>query len=168
MENTQLSNTIPTKIKGLSVGIVIMLLAIVLFIFIAKNLNDPHSFVLLMDQQLRVWMQSCITPERTTFFRFITHWHNTAGILTMTAMFALWLAYKRAWLWMLQVLLLIPSGMVFNTLLKNSFQRPRPRPPIDHPILTSMSYSFPSGHTASTTLLYVMLSLWLLTVLKPK
>jgi membrane-associated phospholipid phosphatase len=150
----------------LSIGIAVLLLAVFLFVNIAEDLREPKSLLLVFDQQAMLWMQAHATPGRTAFFLFMSRWHNTLGILVMTTIFALWLAHRRAWDWVLRVLLSIPLGMLLNVLLKNIFQRQRPV--LDHPLLTLMSYSFPSGHTAAATLFYAVMAGWLLTVFKLK
>ena len=151
----------------LTIGMAVLLLAVLVFANIAEDVIEPGSLVLLLDGQLMRWLQAHATPGRTAFFLVITHWHNTLGILVMTTLLALWLAHKRSWdweMWVLRLLLSVPLGMLLNMLLKGIFHRQRPV--FDHPLVTLLTYSFPSGHTAAATLLYGFLAAWLLTVLK--
>ena len=148
----------------LTLGLAVILLAAIVFAYIAKGVLERDNLILLMDQHLMQWLQAQATADRTAFFFFITHWHNTLGILVMATLLALWLAHKRSWCWVLRVLLSVPLGMLLNVLLKGIFQRQRPV--FDQPLVTLLTYSFPSGHTAGATLLYGVLAAWLLTVLQ--
>lgn len=147
----------------LTIGSVVLLLAIAVFAAIAAGMVENNHLVVLLDKHVTYWLQANATPSRTVFFLFITHWHNTLGVLVMAALLALWLAHKRCWDWVLRVGLSVPLGMLLNVLLKNIFQRQRPV--FDQPLVTLLTYSFPSGHTAAATLLYGVLAAWLLTVL---
>ena len=148
----------------LTIGMAVLLLAVLVFANIAGDVIEPGSLVLLLDGHLMRWLQAHATPGRTAFFLVISHWHNTLGILVMTTLLALWLAHKRSWDWVLRVLFSVPLGMLLNMLLKGIFQRQRPV--FDQPLVTLLTYSFPSGHTAAATLLYAVLAAWLLTVLQ--
>jgi len=151
----------------LTIGMAVLLLAVFVFANIAGDVIEPGSLLLLWDEQLMQWLQTHATPGRTAFFLFVTHWHNTPGVLVMTTLLVLWLAHRCSWdwkIWVLRVVLAVPLGMLLNVLLKNIFQRQRPV--FDEPLLTLLTYSFPSGHTAAATLLYGVLAAWLLTVLQ--
>jgi membrane-associated phospholipid phosphatase len=148
----------------LTIGMAVVLLAVFVFANIAEDLVERDSLVMLLDEHVMQWLQAHATPGRTAFFLFVTHWHNTLGVVVMTTLLALWLAYKRSWDWMLRVLLSIPLGMLLNVLLKSIFQRQRPV--FDHPLLSLVTYSFPSGHTAAATLFYGVLAAWLVAVLQ--
>ena len=144
----------------LTIGCVVMLLAMVVFAAIAGGMVNNAQFVVQLDTHLTQWLQASATPGRTAFFYFVTRWHNTLGILVMATLLALWLAHRRCWDWVLRVLLSVPLGMLLNMLLKVAFQRQRPV--FDQPLVTLLTYSFPSGHTAAATLLYGVLAAWLL------
>ena len=153
----------------LTIGLAVVLMAVLVFANIAQGVIEPGSLVLLLDGQLMQWLQARATPGRTAFFLFVTHWHSTLGIVVMTTLLVLWLAYRRSrdWkIWVMRVLLSVPLGMLLNVLLKGIFHRQRPA--FDHPLVTQVNYSFPSGHTASATLLYGVLAVWLVLVLQRK
>jgi len=151
----------------LTIGMAVVLLAVFVFANIAKGVIEPGSLVLLLDGQLMQWLQARATPGRTAFFLFVTHWHNSLGVVVMTTLLLLWLAYRRSrdWkIWVMRVLLSVPLGLLLNVLLKGIFHRQRPV--FDHPLVTLVTYSFPSGHTAAATLLYGVLAAWLVAVLQ--
>ena len=150
----------------LSIGMAVVLLAVFLFAKIAEDVVTKDPLVLL-DVRVMQWLQAHATAGRTAFFLFVTRWHNTLGVLVMTALLVMWLAYQRSseWgTWVLRVLLSVPLGMLLNVLLKSIFQRQRPV--FDQPLLSLLTYSFPSGHTAAATLFYGVLAAWLLAVLQ--
>lgn len=150
----------------LTIGMVAVLLAVFVFAGIAEDVLT-HDDLVMFDERVLQWLHARATPGRTAFFFFVTTWHNTLGVLVMTGLLALWLAARKPhdWRdWILRLLLSVPLGMLLNFLLKNIFQRERPG--FDQPILTLVSYSFPSGHTAAATLFYGVLAAWLLTQLR--
>ncbi len=150
----------------LTLGMIAVLLAVFVFADIAEDVLTNDDLV-MFDERVLQWLHAHATPARTAFFFFVTTWHNTLGILVMTGLLALWMAAMKQgdWKdWVLRLLLSVPLGMVLNFLLKNIFQRERPG--FDQPIITLVSYSFPSGHTAAATLFYGVLAAWLLTQLR--
>ncbi len=150
----------------LTLGMIAVLLAVFVFADIAEDVLT-HDDLVMFDDRVLQWLHAHATPARTAFFFFVTTWHNTLGILVMTGLLALWMALKKQqdWGdWILRLLLSVPLGMLLNFLLKNIFQRERPG--FDQPIITLVSYSFPSGHTAAATLFYGVLAAWLLTQLR--
>lgn len=142
----------------LTVGVVILLLAVLGFALIAEDVFTAGKIVAL-DLQVSSWFYAHTTPALTAFFLVITNLHGTVGALALTLLFTLFLAQKRAWDWVLRVALAVPLGMLLNVLLKNIFQRARPS--FEHPLLTLTTYSFPSGHAAAATLLYGVLGAYL-------
>lgn len=147
----------------LTVGMAVVLLAVFVFAKIAEDVVTKDPLVLL-DERVMQWLHTHATPMLTAFFFFMTDWHSTLGVSVMAALLAFLLGYRRSWDWVLRVLLSVPLGMLLNVLLKNIFQRHRPA--FDQPLLSLVTYSFPSGHTAGATLFYGVLAAWLLTVLK--
>ena len=150
----------------LTIGMAVVMLAVIVFAMIAEGVVTNNPLVLL-DERVMQWLQAHATPGRTAFFLFVTHWHNTLGVLLMTTLWVMWLAYRRSseWgTWVLRVLLSIPLGMLLNVLLKSIFHRQRPV--FEQPLLSLLTFSFPSGHTAAATLFYGVLAAWLAAVLQ--
>jgi membrane-associated phospholipid phosphatase len=144
----------------LTLGVAVFLIAAVVFGNIAEDLVTKDRMV-AMDLAVSNWFYAHATPALTQFFLALSNLHGTLGVLLFCLVFGAGLARRRAWDWLLLLLLSVPIGMVLNVLLKNIFQRARPT--FDHPLITLVSYSFPSGHTAAATLLYSVLGAWLLT-----
>ena len=91
--------------------------------------------------------------------RLWTNLHSHLALLVYSALFVLLLARRRAWAWAAGVVLAVPGGMLFNATLKELVQRSRPV--LENPILALNTYSFPSGHTAASTVFYGMLAAYL-------
>ena len=143
----------------LTVGVVLMLVAAWLFGNIAADVVS-HDDITLLDAWLANWFHGHKHSGWTPFMLFITHMHNTLGILLMVGLFALYLHRRKAHYWLLTVFVTVPGGMLLNVMLKYTFQRARPH--FDEPLLTLATYSFPSGHTAGATLLYGVIAAWLI------
>lgn len=145
----------------LTVGVVTLLVAMLVFGIIAKAVTTAGPLVTL-DLQISAWFHAHAQPLLTTFFLLLTDLHNTVGALTLAFLFTLYLVKKRAWDWVLCMALAVPLGMLLNVLLKNVFQRARPT--FEHPLLSLTTYSFPSGHTAAAALLYGMVGAYLVCI----
>lgn len=143
----------------LTVGAVILLVAVAIFGNIAVDLAPPGHMVAL-DLQVSRWFYLHVSPWLTWFFRLISGLHGTVGVLCLAGLFASVLTRKRSWTWLCLLALSVPLGMLLNVLLKNIFQRARPS--FEQPLLTLATYSFPSGHVAAATLLYGVLGAYLL------
>ena len=147
----------------LTIGAIILMVAVFVFGKIAEDVMTVDSIV-RMDLEISRWFETHATPLLTMGFLFITELHSTPGALVLSFLFALYLAYKRAWDWVWLVVVSVPLGMILNVLLKHVFQRARPS--FEHPLLTLTTYSFPSGHTAAATLLYGVVGAYLISVSK--
>jgi membrane-associated phospholipid phosphatase len=120
----------------------------------------------LNDIALSQWLHSHPDPSLIQAMLFITHWHNTIGVLLMTAVLGAVLYRMGQRQWLLPLLLCVPGGMLLNVGVKQLVQRARPQ--FDDPLVTLGSYSFPSGHAAAATLFYGFLTAFLLAHLRSR
>ena len=127
----------------LTIGIAVLLLAVVVFATIAEAVVARGTLLLLLDAGPMQWLQAHVTPGRTALFFLVTHWHSTPGILVMATLLALWLTHKRSRDWVLRVGLSVPLGMLLNVLLKSIFQRQRPM--FDQSLTTLRLTAFRAG-----------------------
>lgn len=144
----------------LTVGVLLMLAAAWLFGGIAEDVVTEDAITLL-DVKLAQWFHLHANASMTRFMLFITHWHGIIGASVMALMLAVYFHMRRQHYWLLALIAVVPGGMLLNVLLKYVFQRTRPS--FDDPLLTLVTYSFPSGHTANAALLYGLLACWLVT-----
>jgi membrane-associated phospholipid phosphatase len=114
----------------------------------------------LIDLAVSAWFHEHTHPVLTQIMLAITNVHGTLGIciLATGVGYYLWQTH-RIW-WLLALLLSVPGGLLLNAALKQIFRRARPY--FDDPLLTLATYSFPSGHTAGTTVLYGFVAVLLL------
>jgi membrane-associated phospholipid phosphatase len=132
----------------LMAGIVILIVATGLFAAIAADVMDGGSITVL-DIKLARWFHAGASIGLTRVMLGLSHIHSVPGILALTMLLGLYLFRKQAWFWLASLLVVVPSGMLANVLLKYTFGRARPS--FTDPILTLATYSFPSGHVASRT-----------------
>ena len=114
--------------------------------------GDPLTIV---DVYIAEWLHAHATPLVTEFMLLVSRLNGVVAISVYAAVLALYLIWKRDWYWVMCLSAIVPGGMVLNVLMKFAFHRARPS--FDDPVLTLMSYSFPSGHVAGTTLFYGVL-----------
>jgi membrane-associated phospholipid phosphatase len=132
-------------------GMLLALLCATLFGLLAEQVQSGAPITRL-DGELAAWFHAHASAEMTLFMLAITWLHSAWGILSMTAVFGGWLYRERLHHWLVALLVTVPGGMLLNIAFKHVFQRARPH--FDNPLLTLATYSFPSGHTASATVLY--------------
>jgi undecaprenyl-diphosphatase len=144
----------------LAAGVLLTLLCAAAFGVLAEQVRAGAPITRL-DGALAAWFHAHATAGLTLFMLAITWLHSAWGILAMTAVFGGWLYRERLHDWLVALVVTVPGGMLLNVAFKHVFQRARPH--FDHPLLTLATYSFPSGHTASATVLYGFLVLFLAT-----
>lgn len=88
-----------------------------------------------------------------------TSFGSTAIATVISVAIGLYLLWRRSFFWFAALVSSVLGGVLLNRLLKYAFHRPRPH--FDDPILTLTSYSFPSGHTMTATVLYGVLAAYL-------
>lgn len=147
-----------------TIGVLWLIAASCVFASIAKNVGAANAITLL-DVQLAEWLHTHATPWLTRCMLVFTYLHGTAAVLFYVLLIGLILVRNKEWHGLLMLLITVPGGMLLNVSMKHIFQRARPV--FDQPLLTLSTYSFPSGHTASATLLYGVLAAYLISRLKP-
>jgi undecaprenyl-diphosphatase len=148
----------PRALLFFGVGAAVVLAG--LFIAIAEDVatGDP---IVRLDQAIADWLHGHGNRGLTALMLEVSRLHSVAGVGAMSVVFGAWLAWKRAWHWLLALVLVMGGGMLLNAAYKEAFHRARPT--WDNPLLTLTSYSFPSGHTAGATLFYGLLAAYLTT-----
>lgn len=112
-----------------------------------------HGPMLELDQAASLWFTTHRHDLLTRAMVLVSAAHRTAQVLAAAAVVALFLAWRgqrRSAL----AMLVVPTGMLLNVGLKESFQRLRPG--IEDPLVQLSSYSFPSGHAVASTVFYGM------------
>jgi membrane-associated phospholipid phosphatase len=145
----------------LTVGLALMLLAIVVFHEIAEAVMGAEQ-ITVIDLQVAHWFNQHALPWLTSFLLVYTDLHGVLGAIILTALLAGYFYRQRASYWLFTLLIAVPGVMILNVLLKSVFGRMRPS--FEQPLLQTVlhSYSFPSGHTATATALYGVLGAYLI------
>ncbi|NMM37309.1 MAG: phosphatase PAP2 family protein [Glaciimonas sp.] len=148
--------------RHLTIGVLWLVAASWLFASIAESVGAAHTTdtIALADMQLAHWLHSHATPWLTRCMLIVTNLHGTIAIVSYVVLMGIFLIRKKDWYWLATLLATVPGGMLLNVCMKQVFQRARPV--FDQPLLTLSTYSFPSGHTAATTLLYGTLAAYLI------
>ncbi len=143
----------PEGFLGLHLTLSIIVLVVVTWLFgaIAQDLVTGDRS-LIVDARFSGWLQSHGGASLTKFMLLVSALHGTWVIITATLAVCSYLWVSRLRLWLLAFGASVFGGILLNVLLKNIFQRPRPR--LLNPILSFDTYSFPSGHTLMATVFY--------------
>jgi undecaprenyl-diphosphatase len=149
----------------LTVGAAMILAAAWVFAGIADEVMEGAAITML-DVQLAQWLHLHASQGLTEVMLAVTWMHSVPGITVLALLFGAWLYRQRAFYWLLALVLTVPGGMLLNVAFKHLFQRARPH--FDDPLLTLSTYSFPSGHTASATVLYGLLACYLASHATPR
>jgi undecaprenyl-diphosphatase len=142
----------------LTLGLALLLCAGWLFGEIAEDVVEGDT-ITVIDVHLAHWFHAHASPGFTRAMLFVTHWNGIVGASIMGALLALWFWRRRAHYWLIVCLIAVPGGMLLNVALKHVFRRARPS--FDDPLLSLVTYSFPSGHTAAATVFYGLLACYL-------
>jgi len=124
----------------------------------AINQREPLT---VADAQLSTWLHSHTLPWLTSATFVITSLGSSVIASCIAVLFGLYLIRRRRLYWLAAFLSSVYGGMLLNRILKYAFQRPRPH--FDDPLLSLTSYSFPSGHTMTATVLYGVLAAYFFT-----
>jgi len=141
----------------LAVGAVILVAAAGLFGAIAEDVVTGDR-ITLVDAALAEWLHGHATPSVTRWMLLVTDLHSTVAVACYAGVAGAWLAWRRRWLPLTTIVLVVAGGLALNVALKLAFRRARPS--FDAPLLTLSSYSFPSGHVMASTLLYGLGVAW--------
>ncbi len=142
----------------LTIGAMVTLLAGWAFGVIAEDVMASAAIVEL-DQHLARWFNSHATPLVIGTAKVATFLGGGVWVTGLTVFLSLLLGFERHWYRLAALVLTVGGGSLINVILKHYFERPRPE--VENPILHLSTYSFPSGHTISATLLYGVLALYI-------
>jgi membrane-associated phospholipid phosphatase len=147
----------------LTLGVLVLIGATWLFGAIAEDVvtKDPLTRV---DMTVAAWLHARATPRLTVIMVSVSHLGGVWVVSGIALLFGLYLVWRRQWYWLLALVLTVPGGMGLNVLLKDVFGRARPL--FTDPLVTLGSYSFPSGHTMTATVLYGVLAAHAVSILQ--
>jgi undecaprenyl-diphosphatase len=144
---------------AIAAGVLVVIVTACVFGSIAAAVMHGYA-ITRVDVAIAQWFHQNATTALTGFVLAFTHLHSTPGLLTLSALFALFLLRTRQQRWLLTLAITVPGGMLLNVALKHIFQRARPT--FDEPLLSLTTYSFPSGHASGSTVFYGLLAAYLI------
>ncbi len=144
----------------LLVGLIIFATMTLTLWEISEDINKREPLT-VADAQLSSWLHSHTLPWLTRGILIITYLGSSMIVSCIAVVFGLYLIWRRRFYWLAAFLSSVYGGMLLNKILKYAFQRPRPH--FDDPIVSLTSYSFPSGHTMTATVLYGVLAVYFFT-----
>lgn len=127
---------------------------------ISEDIHNREPLT-VADAQLSTWLHSHATPSLTSAMFVVTYLGSGAVATCIAVTFGLYLIWRRRFYWLAAFLSSVYGGVLLNRILKYAFQRPRPH--FDDPLLSLSSYSFPSGHTMTATVVYGVLAAYFFT-----
>ena len=139
----------------LTIGVLLIIGESWLFGGIAQDVvaGDPLTVV---DHNVAEWFHERRTPGLTITMQLVSGLASFAWVTGIGIVTALVLWWKHCWYRLLALVLVLPGGMILDSLVKFAFHRQRPS--FEDSFLIFNGYSFPSGHTMAATLLYGVLA----------
>jgi undecaprenyl-diphosphatase len=134
------------------VSLLIALLAVFLFVWLAENVVEQHTAK--FDAQVRAAVHSCASPPLTSTM-FAVSFMGSAGLILAAALaFAVfrYFRWRGAAIWLAVTL---AGALMLDVALKFAFHRPRPVPFFGE---VPSTYSFPSGHSLFSFCFYGVLA----------
>ena len=129
--------------RKVSIIIYVLLFCMFLILYLTNNINGFDEYFYNLIINLR-------SDSMTTFMKFITFFASTKFIIVLLLIFLIGYFIKK------KKLFLIIDGIILGEVLLNNIIKlliGRERPELEH-LVTETSYSFPSGHTMVSVVLY--------------
>lgn len=134
----------------ITIGIILLVICIWGFLAIASSINGPE--IREFDNSIISLVQGKISDRLTTIMLVITFFGSVKGVAIISAITIVLLFITNHRLLSLFLALSIGLGAgVLNRILKLYFKRERPD---IQPIIQEHGYSFPSGHSMGSMILY--------------
>ncbi len=152
------------KLSGLLFGGLLLILAFfLLFYDLAEDMLNQE--LAHFDKSAASAVLAWRSPSLTTAFKLVTYMGSWAAILLVTALTIFYLLYYRRHKWdAIMFGIAIGGASIMNYLLKVAFGRLRPDPPA---LVSASGFSFPSGHSMDSLVLYGMILYLLWINIKP-
>ncbi|WP_229633329.1 phosphatase PAP2 family protein [Duganella qianjiadongensis] len=145
----------------LTAGVALLALAMAVLHELAEAVVGQAGITVL-DQQVADWFHRHAFEPLTGFMRLVSYLHTGAPMVLMVLALAYYFWRIKARYWMLALLVATPTGAILNVAIKYLIQRPRPV--FEQPLVSLLTYSFPSGHTAAATIYWGLLASYLVMV----
>ncbi|MYN44501.1 phosphatase PAP2 family protein [Pseudoduganella sp. FT93W] len=145
----------------LTAGVLLVALAMAVFHALAVAVLGQGGITVL-DVQVAQWFHARAFEPLTSVMRIISMLHTGIPMVLLVLALAAYFWRIGAHYWLLAVLVATPTGALLNVAIKYTIQRPRPV--FEEPLVSLLTYSFPSGHTAAATMFWGLLACYLVIV----
>jgi membrane-associated phospholipid phosphatase len=105
-------------------------------------------------------------PSLTYFFHIVSALGSLEALVLVSVLVAIALLVRRSWSPLAAWLVAVLGGEALNLLLKDLFARPRPH--FERPLVVETSFSFPSGQTMESLVVYGMLAYFAVLALRDR
>lgn len=133
---------------GLTVGAACFALSILSFVAIVDSLSGKGTLFDL-DLKINAYTIKVANPGLTAFLGAISDLGSIYLVVMVAVLVGVILFIRKNWWRLLALFLAVGIGQAVLNILKVAFQRPRPKTE-----MFVFSYSFPSGHVFSATVIY--------------
>ena len=133
---------------GLTVGAGCFVLSILSFAAIVDSFSEKGTLFHL-DLRINAYMIRVANPALTRFLGTITDLGSIYLVVMVAVVVGVILFVRKNWWRLLALFLAVAIGQAVLNILKVAFQKPRPETE-----MFVFSYSFPSGHVFSATVIY--------------
>lgn len=133
---------------GRTVGMACFALCLLSFAVIVDSLSEKGTLYHL-DLTINAYMIKAATPGLTAFLGAITDFGSIYVVVVVAVVVGVILFIRKNWWRLLALFLAVGIGQAVLSVIKAVFQKPRPETD-----LFVFSYSFPSGHVFSATVIY--------------
>lgn len=139
----------------LTIGFLVSLAGLLLFILIARQVIGQRELT-RVDLSVYQWLRTNATLFGYGTWSVVTALGGGASIFWIGTGMGLLLAIRRRYFLLAGWATALLGGGLLDFALKQAFQRPRPEDAMD--FLTTLSWSFPSGHSMGSLIAYGMLA----------
>lgn len=144
----------------LLLGFILSAACLMFFASIARAVASDGHTLLSVDAALAFELHRMATPTTTALYIFISAF---GGIIlyVIGVVVALFFVVRRKWMFTVYWLIALVGGVALNHILKTFYARPRPE--FEFPLVIETYYSFPSGHSMMSLIIYGILAyfIWL-------
>jgi membrane-associated phospholipid phosphatase len=136
------------------VAFAVAITALLAFFALAEEIGIDEDLA-EFDAALASALGRHISYETLRVFSVITHLGDRDVLAVLVTLVAVTLLLQKRWILAVAWLASTAGGGLLNTILKTTFERPRPA--YQHDLADPTSWSFPSGHASGSLLVYSLL-----------
>lgn len=122
------------------------------FLDLAELLQEKNPELEQVDSTMHTRARTMRSPGATLFFTAVTHIGSPVGLLIIVLAVSVVLVMRKRWRWLAYLLVTSLAGSLLNIGLKAYYARARPD--LMEAVRHASGYSFPSGHSMGTAIVF--------------